>query len=83
MAKGISFEDSFQNRTGLDILSFQNNWEIWAKNKELKFIPGITALTKEFKNQKKSEENFKGLGTQRSKDLTFLGDILKSLLADC
>jgi len=78
LAKGIRFKDSFQNRTGLDILSFQNNWEIWAKNKELKFIPGITALTKEFKNQKKSEKNFKGLGTQRAKDLTFLGDILKS-----
>ena len=78
LAKGIRFKDSFQNRTGLDILSFQNNWEIWAKNKELKFIPGITALTKEFKNQKKLEKNFKGLGTQRAKDLTFLGDILKS-----
>ena len=78
LAKGIRFKDSFENRTGLDILSFQNNWEIWAKNKELKFIPGITALTKEFKNQKKSEKNFKGLGTQRAKDLTFLGDILKS-----
>lgn len=78
LAKGIRFEESFQNRTGFDILSFQNNWEIWAKKKELKFIPGITALTKEFKNQKKSEKNFKGLGTRRAKDLTFLGDILKS-----
>jgi tetratricopeptide (TPR) repeat protein len=78
LAKGIRFKDSFENRTGLDILSFQNNWEIWAKNKELKFISGITALTKEFKNQKKSEKNFKGLGTRRAQDLTFLGDILKS-----
>ncbi len=78
LAKGIDFENSFQNRTGLNILAFQNNWEIWAKKKELKFIPGITALTKEFKNQNKPEKNFKGLGTRRAQDLTFLGDILKS-----
>ena len=78
LSKGIRFEDSFQNRTGHDILSFQNNWEVWAKKKTLKFIPGITALTKEFKNQKKTEKNFKGLETRRAQDLTFLGDILKS-----
>ena len=80
LAKGIRFEESFQNRAGQDILSFQNNWEIWAKNKELKFIPGITALTKEFKNQNKlePEKDYKGLGTRRAQDLTFLGDILKS-----
>ena len=80
LAKGIRFEESFQNRAGHDILSFQNNWEIWAKKKELKFIPGITALTKEFKNQNKleSEKDYKGLGTRRAQDLTFLGDILKS-----
>jgi tetratricopeptide (TPR) repeat protein len=78
LANGIRFEDSFQDRTGLDIPSFQNNWEVWAKKKELKYIPGITALTKEFKNQNKTEKKFKGLGTRRAQDLTFLGDILKS-----
>ena len=78
LAKGVRIEDSFQNRTGFDIPSFQNNWEVWAKKKELKYIPGITALTKEFKNQNKPEKNFKGLGTRRAQDLTFLGDILKS-----
>ncbi len=78
LAKDIRFEDSFQNRTGLDIPSFQKSWEVWAKRKDLKYIPGITALTKEFKNQDKTEKNFKGLGTRRAQDLTFLGDILKS-----
>jgi tetratricopeptide (TPR) repeat protein len=78
LAKGIRFDDSFQNRTGLDIPSFQKNWEVWAKKKELKYIPGITALTKEFKNQNKADKKFKGLGTRRAQDLTFLGDILKS-----
>jgi tetratricopeptide (TPR) repeat protein len=78
LAKGISIEESFQNRTGFDILSFQNNWEVWVKKKELKYIPGIIALTKEFKNQDKPDKNFKGLGTRRAQDLTFLGDILKS-----
>jgi len=78
LAQGISFEDSFQNRAGLDILAFQNHWEIWAKKKELKYIPGITALTKEFKSQNKPKKKFKGLGTRRAQDLTFLGDILKS-----
>jgi tetratricopeptide (TPR) repeat protein len=78
LAKDISFKNSFQNRTGLDILSFQSNWEAWIKKKELQFIPGITALTKEFKNHGKPEKKFKGLGTRRAQDLTFLGDILKS-----
>jgi tetratricopeptide (TPR) repeat protein len=78
LAKGIRIEDSFQNRIGLDIPSFQKSWEVWIKKKELKYIPGITALTKEFKNQSKTEKKFKGLGTRRAQDLTFLGDILKS-----
>nr|MBC8285125.1 hypothetical protein [Nitrospinota bacterium] len=80
LAGGKTFDDSFHERVGTDILSFQNNWEIWAKKKELRYIPGITALTKEFKSKNKlePEKDFKGLITQLAQDLTFLGDILKS-----
>ena len=50
-AKGKKFEESFIEIVGSDISTFQKNWEIWAKNKELKYIPGIAPLTKEFKNK--------------------------------
>ena len=80
LAKGKKFEESFIEIVGSDISTFQNNWEIWAKNKELKYIPGIAPLTKEFKNKNslKPEKDFKEMSTKLAQDLTFLGDILKS-----
>ena len=80
LAKGKKFEESFNEIAGSDISTFQNNWEVWVKNKDLKYIPGITPLTKEFKNNNalEPEKDFKGMSTKRTQDLTFLGDILKS-----
>jgi len=80
LAANKNFDDSFLTRVGLDLSSFQSEWEIWAKKKELNYIPGITALNKEFKSESKlaPEKDFKGLSTKRAQDLTFLGDILKS-----
>lgn len=80
LSKGKEFEESFIGITGSDISTFQNNWETWAKKKELKYIPGIAPLTKEFKNKNslEPEKEFKGMSTKRAQDLTFLGDILKS-----
>ena len=80
LAKGKEFEESFNEIAGSDISTFQNNWEVWVKNKDLKYIPGITPLTKEFKNNNalEPEKDFKGMSTKRTQDLTFLGDILKS-----
>ena len=51
-----------------------------SKKKELKYIPGIAPLTKEFKNKNslEPEKEFKGMSSKRAQDLTFLGDILKS-----
>ena len=80
LAKGKEFEESFNEIAGSDISTFQNNWEVWVKNKDLKYIPGFTPLTKEFKNNNalEPEKDFKGMSTKRTQDLTFLGDILKS-----
>ncbi len=80
LSKGKSFDDSFLARVGTRLTSFQGKWETWAKKKELKYIPGVTALNKEFKNKNElePEKDFKGMPTKRSQDLTFLGDILKS-----
>jgi len=80
LAEGKEFEEGFIGRTGSDIPTFQNNWEAWAKKKELKYIPGIAPLTKEFKNKNslEPEKEYKGMSTKRAQDLTFLGDILKS-----
>ena len=80
LAIGKTFDDSFLARVGTNQSSFQNKWETWAKKKELKYIPGVTALNKEFKskNELEPEKDFKGMSTKRARDLTFLGDILKS-----
>ncbi|MEK9629420.1 MAG: tetratricopeptide repeat protein [Nitrospinota bacterium] len=80
LAAGKKFEESFIGRAGSDIPGFQNKWESWAKKKELKYIPGIAPLTREFKtkNPLEPEKDYKGMSTERAQDLTFLGDILKS-----
>ena len=80
LSRGKTFDESFLARVGTGLASFQNKWETWAKKKELKYIPGITALKKEFKskNELEPEKDFKGMHTKRARDLTFLGDILKS-----
>ena len=80
LSRGKTFDESFLARVGTGLASFQNKWETWAKKKELKYIPSITALKKEFKskNELEPEKDFKGMHTKRARDLTFLGDILKS-----
>jgi tetratricopeptide (TPR) repeat protein len=75
------FEDVFLKNVGLSLTGFQNSWESWAKKIALKNIPGIKSLTTEFKNRKGLEpenKGYKALESQKARDLTYLGDILKS-----
>jgi len=73
------FEGIFIKHAGQDLTGFQKSWESWAKKLELKNIPGIKTLTPKFKNRKGSEDKeYKELESKKARDLTFLGDILKS-----
>lgn len=84
LASGVEeaeFENIFIKHVGQDLTGFQKSWENWAKKLELKNIPGIEALTTEFKNRKGLGQKNKGygrLGSKKARNLTFLGDILKS-----
>ncbi len=79
LASGTEFEDIFIKHAGQDLTEFQKSWESWAKNLELKNIPGIKTLATKFKNRKGPEnKEHKELESRRARDLTYLGDILKS-----
>ncbi len=81
LASKAEFEDVFLKYVGQDLTGFQNSWDSWAKKLELKNIPGIKTLTTEFKNRKGLEpenKGYKALGSRKARDLTYLGDILKS-----
>ena len=79
LSYGAEFKDIFVKHVGYDLTQFQNNWESWVKNLELKNIPGIKILTTEFKNRKGPEsKEYTALESRRSRDFTYLGDILKS-----
>ncbi len=79
LASETRFEDVFIKHTGQDLTEFQKNWENWAKTLELKSIPGIKTLTTKFKNRKGPEnKEHEELESRKARDLTYLGDILKS-----
>lgn len=79
LASETKFEDIFTKHVGQDLTKFQKSWESWAKNLELKNIPGIKTLATKFKNRKGPEnKEHKELESRRARDLTYLGDILKS-----
>ena len=78
-AEGAEFENIFMKHVGQDLAEFQKSWESWAKKLELKNIPGIETLTTEFKNKQGPEKpEYKQLKSRKARNLTFLGDILKS-----
>ncbi len=81
LATGLEFQIVFVNHVGQNLTEFQISWENWAKNLELENVPGIGALTPEFKNRQGLEpdnKEYKQIDSKISRDLTFLGDILKS-----
>ena len=81
LASDTKFEKIFAKHTGQDLAEFQANWEGWARKLELKNIPGIKILSTEFKNRKglkPENKDYKTLESKKVRNLTFLGDILKS-----
>jgi tetratricopeptide (TPR) repeat protein len=81
LATNAEFEKTFIKHVDQNLEKFQTGWENWAKKLDLKNIPGIEVLTTEFKNRKGLEpenKEYKQLKTRTARNLTFLGDILKS-----
>jgi len=81
LASGAAFESTFIKHVGQDLAGFQNSWEIWAKKLELKNIPGIKTLRTKFKDRNGLEpenKEYAELESRKARDLTYLGDILKS-----
>ncbi len=80
LASDAEFENVFRKHTGQDLAEFQKSWEHWVKQLELKSIPGIKVLATEFKDKGLESESkkYKHIGSRKARDLTFLGDVLKS-----
>jgi tetratricopeptide (TPR) repeat protein len=81
LASDAEFESTFTKYAGEGLAGFQKSWEDWAKNLELKNIPGIEVLTTEFKNRKGLEsenKEYQQLKSRKARNFTFLGDVLKS-----
>jgi len=81
LAAGKSFEEVLQQRTDADLARFQEGWKQYMKTQKLKSIPGIKYLAMRFKESRKTEEDEKDyteVADAKARDLTFLGDILKS-----
>jgi len=81
LASGQEFEAALEFSLGMDLATFQQRWKSFMKQKKLKTIPGLKALQTRFKSSRTSGEDkkdYQEVGKQRTQDLTFLGDILKS-----
>ena len=79
----LSITQTLKKHFGQSLRNFQKSWKKYALKKEFKIIPGITALKFSFKkNRSQSEEDKKqeygAIQSKQARDLTFLGDILKS-----
>ncbi|MFQ5449201.1 MAG: tetratricopeptide repeat protein [Nitrospinaceae bacterium] len=81
LAEGQPFESVFPNRAGMDLPVFQERWKQFMSQKNLNSIPGLRPLQTRFKTDRSDtgdEKDYREVGTGRTQDLTFLGDILKS-----
>ena len=81
----LSNEESFEFvmfdilGTNLDI--FQKKWKHFVKQKKLKSIPGLKPPGIHFKASRSSDEpirEYREIDNRKSRDLTFLGDVLQS-----
>jgi tetratricopeptide (TPR) repeat protein len=80
LAKNIPFDEALEKRLKTDIETFQHDWKKHLKTQGLKIIPGLKPLKTRFKekNEDGEKEEYKELESRSARDLTFIGDILKS-----
>jgi tetratricopeptide (TPR) repeat protein len=81
LADGKNFESALTAHLGMNLATFQEQWKTFMQQQNLKTIPGLKPLQTRFKSDRNAEDDkkdYQEVGAQRTQDLTFLGDILKS-----
>ena len=81
LAQGESFDLALSSTLGVSLDTFQEKWKQFAKRKKLKTIPGLKPPGIHFKTDRSSGESrkeYREIENRASRDLTLLGDILKS-----
>ena len=81
LAKEEFFDLAMSDTIGINLDTFQKEWKNFVKQKKLKTIPGLKPPGVHFKVDRMSEESnkeYREIDDQKSRDLTFLGDILQS-----
>jgi tetratricopeptide (TPR) repeat protein len=81
LAKEEPFDLIMSDTLGTNLEIFQKKWKHFVKQKKLKTIPGLKSPGVHFKADRMSEESnkeYREIDDQKSRDLTFLGDILQS-----
>jgi len=81
----LSSEESFEfvifDTLGTNLEIFQEKWKHFVKQKKLKSIPGLKPPGIHFKVSRSSGEpirEYREIDNRKSRDLTFLGDVLQS-----
>ncbi|QPJ65506.1 MAG: tetratricopeptide repeat protein [Candidatus Nitrohelix vancouverensis] len=74
------FTPMLERELGLSLAQFQEAWEVHARKMKLKNIPGHKTLLLQFKKDGESEDetSYRQIQEKRTRDLTFLADVLKS-----
>jgi len=81
LAKEESFDLVISDTLGTNLDIFQKKWKNFVKQKKLKTIPGLKPPGVHFKADRLSGEpskEYREIDDRKSRDLTFLGDILQS-----
>jgi len=76
-----SFDLAMSDTIGINLDIFQRQWKNFVKQKKLKTIPGLKPPGIHFKADRLSGEpnkEYREIDDRKSRDLTFLGDILQS-----
>lgn len=83
LASGVPFDEALESVAGSSLRVFQENWKRFVKKQPFKAIPGLEILEIRFKkrdqvNEEDYEKMTADVGNRRTRDLTLLGDILRS-----
>ena len=81
LAREESFDLVIADILGTNLDIFQKKWKTFVKQKKLKTIPGLKLPGVHFKANRSYDEpsrEYREIDNQKSRDLTFLGDILQS-----
>ena len=81
LAEEETFSSAINSTLGIKLDIFQDKWKYFVKQKKLRIIPGLKPPGVFFKSNRLTEEprkEYQELDDRKSRDLTFLGDILQS-----